>query len=335
YAGKALEVLGDALRHPKFRPVDLESERRVISEEVAAQRLEPERVVSARLFQMAFPHHPYGNDVLGTPEAVAKMNRAVVQQFFADQYTPSNATVVIAGDIDAAGIVAQVKAAFEVDRTPGNPVPAKLPDPDPLPRPGRDTVHGEGQEAFLGIGFPSPAVTDADVHPMDILVTLLEQGTFGRLPAALKGVASGVNATYETRRQPGLLTIVASASPASVPRVEEIVQGVLRDLAKDGPTPAEVLATKSLLAGSYAVDNETFAGQANTLGYYSSIDRWQFATGYLHGIGAVTAAQVRAVAEKYLNPEHAITVVMLPNSGKPLAGTEPSERGPGQRETRR
>ena len=83
YAGKALEVLGDAVRHPKFRPADLEAERRVIAEEIAAQRLEPDRVVTARLFRMAYPHHPYGHDVLGTPADVTKINRAVVQQFFA------------------------------------------------------------------------------------------------------------------------------------------------------------------------------------------------------------------------------------------------------------
>src|SRR6266567_9563890 len=53
YAGKALEVMGDAVRHPKFRPADLESERRVIAEEILAERLDPERVVLAHLFHMA------------------------------------------------------------------------------------------------------------------------------------------------------------------------------------------------------------------------------------------------------------------------------------------
>ena len=49
----ALNVLGDALRHPKFRPDDLEVERRVIAEELAARRLEPDRVVLSRLFRTA------------------------------------------------------------------------------------------------------------------------------------------------------------------------------------------------------------------------------------------------------------------------------------------
>lgn len=316
YANKALEVLGDAMRHPKFRPDDLETERRVIAEEIAAERLEPDRVVTARLFHMAYPHHPYGHDVLGTPETVTKMTRAVVQQFFANQYTPSNATLVIVGDVDGAALAQRAKVAFGVESTPGSPVAQKLPAPDPPLAAARETIEGEGRQGYFGIGFLAPAVSDPDVHAMDLLVTLLEQGTFGRLPAAVGGMATTVKATFETRRQPGLLTIVVGAAPAALAKVEATVLSVLRDLARNGPTEAEVLATKSLLAGSYAVDNETFSGQANTLGYYASIDRWQFASEYLPRIGRVTTAQVRAAAAKYLDPAHAVTVVMRPAAAK-------------------
>src|SRR5262249_20711868 len=149
YAGKALEVLGDAVRHPKFRPEDLETERRVIAEEVAAERLEPDRVVIAQLFRMAFPSHPYGNDVLGSPEAVGQMSRSVVQQFFADEYTPSNATVVIVGDVDGSAVVSQVRTAFGVGQTPGAAVLSKMPVPDPPPVARRETIQRESREAFL------------------------------------------------------------------------------------------------------------------------------------------------------------------------------------------
>jgi zinc protease len=334
YTGKALDVLGDALRHPKFRPADLELERRVIADEAAAQRLDPDRVVTDRLFHIAYPHHPYGSDVLGTPDSIAKMTRADVQQFFADQYTPSNATMVIVGDVDAAAVAARVRSAFGVERTPGNPVAAKLPSPDPPPAAARETIAGNGEEAYYGVAFPAPAVTDPDVHAMDILVTLLEQGSFGRLPTALSGIAASVKATFETRRQPGLLTVVVGAPPAALPKVESTVLAVLRDLAQNGPSDAEVQATKSVLAGSYATDNETFAGQANTLGYYDAIDRWQYAVNYLPTIARVTAAQVHAVAEKYLDPSHSVTVILSPAAAPSRPRGRPGGL-PDQREAQR
>ena len=130
----------------------------------------------------------------------------------------------------------------------------------------------------------------------------------------------GRQATFETRRQPGLLTIIVGAAPASLSKVEAVVLGVLKDLAEKGPSDAEVLATKSVLAGSYAVDNETFAGQANSLGYYAAIDRWQFATEYLSRVAAVTPAQVRTAAARYLQPEHSVTVIVRPPATPPAAG---------------
>jgi zinc protease len=317
YVDRALWALGDALRHPKFRAADLETERRIIAEEMAARRMEPDRIVTAQLFRMAYPNHPYGHDVMGAPADVLKMSRGIVQQYFADHYTPSNATLVIAGDVTLKAVLPLVRAAFAVDATPGNPAPPKLPAPDPPPKAARETLEGRSRLAYFGIAFPAPAVTDPDIHAADVLITLLEQGSFGRLPTALRGIAVTAKATFETRRQPGLFSVVAGAPPAALPKVEETVLGVLRDLAEKGPTDAEIQATKSVLAGSYAMDNETFAGQANSLGYYASIDRWQFAVEYLPRIAQVTPAQVRAAAAKYLKPEHAVTAILQPSRSGP------------------
>jgi zinc protease len=219
---------------------------------------------------------------------------------------------VIVGDVSAAAVTPQVKTAFGVDATPGNPAPPKLPAPDPLPKAARDTIDGLGRLAVFGVAFPAPAVTDSEIHAADVLVTLLEQGSFGRLPAALGGTAARVKATFETRRQAGLLSIIVGAPPEAMASVEEKVLAIVRDLREKGPSAEEVSATKSVLAGTYAMDNETFSGQANSLGYYASIDRWQFAAEYLPMISKVTPEQVRAVAAKYLRPEHAVTVLMRP-----------------------
>jgi zinc protease len=88
---------------------------------------------------------------------------------------------------------------------------------------------------------------------------------------------------------------------------EEI--GKLRDTA---PTPAEIESTKRILTGSYTLDNETFEGQATTLGYYAAIDRWQFASGYLDNIRKVTGEQVQEAARRYLAPEREVTILLRP-----------------------
>ena len=142
--------------------------------------------------------------------------------------------------------------------------------------------------AFVGMSFPAPAVTDQpDVYAMDILVTMLENSPYGRLPEALKGKVGGVQASYTTRRQRGLLTVLVQCDPAGMVyttqfldyvMVEKALKAEMKRLVESPPTQAEIDFTRRQLAGKYALENETFAGQANSLGFYAAIDRWQFAS---------------------------------------------------------
>jgi zinc protease len=147
---------------------------------------------------------------------------------------------------------------------------------------------------------------------MDVVVTLLQHGRTGRLPTLLEQKVRAVEADYQTLRGPGLLTVMAGVAPE---RLEEVEKAVIEEIGKlraAPPPAAEVEATKSILAGAYAMDNETFAGQGKALGYYAAIDRWQFASTYLQEINKVTPAQVHAAVRKYLDPERAVTVILQP-----------------------
>jgi zinc protease len=85
----------------------------------------------------------------------------------------------------------------------------------------------------------------------------------------------------------------------------------------------ELTYAKRALRGSYALDNETLAGQAGTLGYYAAIDRWQFAADYIARCEAVTAEQVQAVARKYLDNNRSVAVLLRP---RPRGAPQPPAR---------
>jgi zinc protease len=130
----------------------------------------------------------------------------------------------------------------------------------------------------------------------------------------LRDQARLAKADFQTRRDPGLLTIRVSTTPDRLAEVEKSVLAEIGRLRAAPPPSAEVAATKSILSGTYALDNETFAGQGNTLGYYAALDRWQFASSYLENIAKVTPEQVHAVAVKYLVPEQSTTVILRPRA---------------------
>jgi zinc protease len=316
YTGKALDVIADLAQHPRFQSEDIELERRVILDEIATTRADPIRFLVRQLFAAAFPSHPYRLEVTGSPETVLAIQPAQIQDYFRKHYGLSNATLLIVGDVQPAEILRQVKALFSA---PGPPRPR--PTPSPLER---STVPPESrrqvrtspfQGGYFGVAYPAPGMeAREDVYAMDVLVTLLEQSPWGRLPAALRGKATALRAAYQTLRQPGLLTITVQSSPEELDDVERVVLDEVRKLRESPPSAAELDGTKRILTGTYAIENETFAGQARTLGYYAAIDGWEFACSYLDEIRKVTAEQVQQAAARYLAADRAVSVILRPSA---------------------
>jgi zinc protease len=324
YAGRVLGAMAEAIRKPQFRAEDFAAEKPLIQEEIDQIRLNPEAAVSVGLYQLAFQHHPYRYDVRGTPNFLNKLDLAAVKAFYQKQYTPANMTVVVVGDVDAAAVEKAVRADFQAD-APAAKETAPLPEPEKAcSKPGRSVIETGFNTGFVGLAYPAPSVKDEpDVYAMDILLTMLETDGVGRLPRLLKGAAVA-DATYETRRQAGLFTIIAATGPANAEGVEAAIRKEV-DFIRSHPIPADELNyAKRALRGTYALDNEPYAGQAASLGYYDAIDRWQFATDYLAKVDAVTPEQLQAVAEKYLRDDQTVAVILKPRGSGP---TEPPKVG--------
>jgi zinc protease len=316
FAAKALDVIADVIQHPRFRLDDIEAERRVILDEIASTRADPNRLLIGRLYAAAFRTHPYRFETTGPPRNLLAFKQPQLREYYRAHYAPSNAILVIVGDVQPAEILRQVKALF-----PAPGPPAARPALPPLEsgpagtEPRRQVIETRFRGGYYGVAFPAPGMeATEDVYAMDVLVTALEQTPWGRLPTALRADAVSVRARYQTLRQPGLLMVTVQAMPEKLENVERLVLAEIQKL-RDAPlSAAELEGTKRILTGKYAIDNETFEGQGLSLGYYAAIDRWQFACTYLDGIRKVTAEQVREAARRYLTAERAVTVIMRPGA---------------------
>lgn len=327
HVGKVIAVVGDTLRNPRLREEDFRAEKPVILEEINQVPLNPQANIARALYQLAYQSHPYKLDVRGTAEVLNRLTIEDIRAYYKKHYIPANMVVVVVGNVDPAGVERAVRAAFQADQPAPKVAPAPLPPPErACSRPQRVEVRTPFNTGFVGIAYPAPSVKDdPEVYAMDVLLTMLEHGGVGRLPRALKD-AGAVEVSFETRRQPGILSVIAVTSPENVEGVEGLLRKELDFVARHPIPEQEVTFAKRLLHGSYVLDNETYSGQASSLGYYAAIDRWEFAADYLARVDAVTAEQVQQVARKYLNPEHTVAVILKPRTVPPVpppkSGTE-------------
>lgn len=332
---KALEVIADAVQHPLLRLQDMEAERQVILNEIAARQREPLRVLIDSLYYYSFSNHPYRFPTTGTPQQVVQIKLGPLRDYFRRYYTPANAVLVVVGDVTPEAVFKEAGKLFQ--RAADGRLEAfgeralrlvAVPAAADEQAPRRHVIPSPFRGAYYGVAFPAPGVKDVpDVYAMDVLVTLLQHGPSGRLPALWKDLpVRRSQADYQTLRDPGILTVMVAAAPEQLEEIETRVLAEFDRLRATVAPAAEIEATKSILAGSYALDNETFAGQGKSLGYYAMIDRWQFASTYLDEIARVTPAQVQAAARKYFVPERAVTVILRPRgSGQEAPRNEPAE----------
>jgi zinc protease len=315
YAERVLKAIGEALRNPRLQAEDLEAERPVLLEEIDRRDGDPLSLITAMLYEQAYREHPYARDVRGSRRGVGLLEVEEVRRFYHRHFHPARMTVVVVGDVDAVAVSEWVKVAFAAPAHMGEPAEPVLPEPvQPCARADRRVLPTRLALAYVGLAFPAPGIADAaDVHAMDVLLTLLEHRGSGRLPNAVRN-RGRVLATYETRRHPGLFSVIVVGPPGEIGAMEQLVLKEIDLVRRQPVAPQELAYARELLRGSFALDNETFAGQATSLGYYAAIDRWQFAAEYADRVAQVTPAQVLAVAQKYLTPEQSVAVVLQPRT---------------------
>ena len=119
----AVDVLTEVLAEPALRASEVDAEREVILEELAAAEDNPEDVAHMRLAEALYPDHPLGREVLGTEDSIEAMSREAVAGFHDRWYRPSNLAVAAAGVVDRDELADRL-AAFE-GAGPGGETPVR------------------------------------------------------------------------------------------------------------------------------------------------------------------------------------------------------------------
>ena len=126
--GIALDILADILQNPRYSADELEREREVILQEIAATRDSPDDIVYDLVLDAAFPGQPLGRPILGTRESVTGFTSAQLREFLASRYRAGRMVLSAAGYVDHAALVRHAEALFgalprgDVDRVGTGPV---------------------------------------------------------------------------------------------------------------------------------------------------------------------------------------------------------------------
>jgi zinc protease len=236
-------------------------------------------------------------------------------------YVPSNATLVIVGDVDTDDVLKRVTKQFG-GIAPGT-VPARVKQVEPEQQAERRVVlRKPGASAYWKAAFHAPSFEDESFFPLLVADAVLN-GAAGlniwsgggvsrpqrsaRLYRALvdKGLASSVSGSLMPTQHPYLYGVYASvAEGQTLAAVEEVVLAEIERLRNDGITPDELKKVQAQLRARFVYDGDSVTDIAHQIGYFETISTWWAYHALRNRLDAVTAEQAQAAAVKYLTPSN-------------------------------
>jgi zinc protease len=311
---RALDVWADVLLQPAFSEDDLARVRENLLSTLARRKDSPPLVAGLTFARVLYgTGHPYGWPAGGTEESARRITRGEIQAFFQEYYRPNNAVLVVAGDIREAELRAKMEKRLAGWKP--KPIPAvKIPKAPSVEKTRIFLVDKAGApQSSIRLGLVGIERKNPDYYRALVMNQILG-GTFKRLTLNLretKGWTYGVASMFEARRAPGPWTtggeFVANHTADSV---TEILKEILA-LRSDEVGDKELKETKDEIIRAFparfATANQV-AAQMATLAVYDLPD--QDLQTFSARIAAVTAADVRKTAQKYLRPDNLVIVVV-------------------------
>jgi zinc protease len=273
-----------------------------------------------------FLNHPYGRPVIGWHHEIEKLNRVDALAFYRRFYTPNNAIVVVAGDVDADEVKAMAEATYGKVR-PTAEIGPRLRPQEPRQDAVRHVTLADPrvrqpnlQRAYL---VPSAATArPGESEALDVLAFILGHGNASRLYRMLveeRELAVSAGGWYnDAALDASKFTVFGSPKPGvTLSQLEQAFDAVIDDIVANGVTEAEVERAKNRMIADaiYAHDSQAtmarWYGSALTTGAtVAMVQSWP------DRIRAVTADAVHAAAKQWLDKRRSATGYLVKDSAK-------------------
>jgi zinc protease len=311
------DIEADRIQNLSFDPKKIASERGVVaSERRTSVDSQNEGILDEQLWAAAYMAHPYMWPVVGWMSDIERWTIEDLKHHFEMGYSPSNATMVIVGDVSAAEIFALCEKYLE-------PIPAHAPPPavttvEPEQIGERRLVIRKPAELpLLEIAYHVPQTNSGDFYALNILRTILFAGESSRMYSRLVDkdqIALDVDSSLSQGFDPTLLVINAQPKEGVDPQSCEKAIYEELERAKSGlVSDQELQKAKNIRLAEFYKQMETISGRANTIGAY------EIFFGDYHKLfdagqkySAVTKEDVQRVAKLYLGPNNRTVGTLLP-----------------------
>lgn len=316
----------DRMRNLVLSEENIETERQVVLEE-RRQRTDnvPSSILSEELNATLYQNHPYGIPVIGWQQEIEGLTHDDLKSFYDRYYTPNNAVLVVAGDVNADQVRAMAEETYgKVARGPDLPPRARPMEPDQKTT--RDVTLRDPRVTVpnMSINWYVPSARRAEKGEFEALAILSEvlgEGLRSRLYQDLvvkQGIASSAG-SYLQGASYDYSALVIYGEPrgeADLETVEAALVAQIEKIKSEGITQKELDTARTKILRDQIFMRDSQVRSANLFGaVLATGGTVEDITGLPERLDAVTVEAVQAVAKRYLDMGHAVKGYLLPEEG--------------------
>jgi len=315
---KSLELYADLMENLTLKDEEFQPERDVVAEERRWRTdNSPMGYLYFKLFNNTFTYHPYHWTPIGFMNDIQNWKIEDIREFHSKYYTPSNAIVIIAGDIDKETVFKEARKQFssisntKESKTILKEIHTVEPKQDGAKR---VIVHKDSEVEMLAINFNIPNFLNEDQYALSALSELLSSGKSSRLNQILIDEKQLVNTVYAYNmelKDPGVYMFLAVCNPGvDAKEVEKVLWEEIEKIKSGDIKQEELNKVKKNTKSDFIFSLESSSSVASLYGSFLSRGDISPLMNYESKIEDLKIDNLVAVAKKYLVNSNSTTIIL-------------------------
>jgi predicted Zn-dependent peptidase len=310
-AADMVRLVADVARNPRLPASELERLKADRLRNLSIQKSQPQPIAEEKFRSILYGDQPYGR-LFPDEKKFKNLTLNQVRDFHRANFGAKRAHLYVVGVFDAAQVENAVRKAFGDWKAGAAPASAKASS-----RAQKTVVlldRPNAVQSTIIMGLPVPSPVDPDYPALQVTNSLLGGAFVSRITSNIreqKGYSyspfSSLTDLYRHSHWAEQADVTTNVTGASLTEIFKEIDR-LRD---EAPSPDELTGIEKNLAGVFTLQNSSRLG---IIGRLQFVDLHglpdSYLTGYVKRVLAVTPAQVKAIAQKYLRPDQMTIVVV-------------------------
>ncbi len=311
---RAIELFFDILFHSSFPPHELEKEKEVIMDEINSYNDSPAELIFDDFEQLLFKEHPFGRNILGTPESLKSFTRNDVITFVNQHYIPANMVMSSVGDIELSELVNIIEQYINMERrgivSSAKPIAAYTPE--------KLEVNRSSFQSHCIIGNRAYSM----LHPQRLAFAFLNNLLGGpamnsKLNLNIRekyGFCYNLESNYTPYSDTGVFSIYMGTDQKYMPRTMGLVMNELKKLRETKLTTLQFHSIQKQFVGQLALMSESKLGEMLGMGKsVSLINKVESFDEIIAQVNLLTSEQVLEVANEVFDPNRLSVLSYISN----------------------